>query len=69
MKWWYGLVVLVGVLLGLMIFSKNIKNKSNLTRVNESEISDEVVNLPTIMTTSNKGEEKNTHQLKWVAKS
>lgn len=58
MKWWYGLVVLVGVLLGLMIFSKNIKNKSNLTRVDEGEISGEVSNLPIIMTTSNKGEEK-----------
>ena len=52
-----------------MIFSKNIKNKSNLTRVNEGEISGEVVNLPTIMTTSKEGEDKNTHQLKWVAKS
>lgn len=41
-----------------MIFSKNIKNKSNLTRVDEGEISGEVSNLPIIMTTSNKGEEK-----------
>jgi len=69
MKWWYGLVVLVGVVLGLMVFSKNIKNKSNLTRVNESEISGEVSNLPTIMTTSKEGKEKNTHQLRGVVES
>ena len=69
MKWWYGLVVLVGVLFGLMIFSKNIKNKSNLTRVNGGEISGEVVNLPTIMTISKEGEEKNTHQLRGIVES
>lgn len=63
------LVVLGGVLLGLMIFSKNIKNKSNLTRVNEGEISGEVVNLPTIMTISKEGEEKNTHQLRGIVES
>ena len=55
--------------MGLMIFSKNIKNKSNLTRVNEGEISSEVVNLPTIMTISKKGEEKNTYQLRGIVES
>jgi len=70
MKWWYGLVVLVGVILGLMVFSKNINNnKSILTWVNESEISGEVVNLPTIMTISKEGEEKNTHQLRGIVES
>lgn len=54
----------------LMVFSKNIKNnKSILTRVNESEISGEVVNSPTIMTTSKEGEEKNTHQMRGIVES
>jgi hypothetical protein len=64
MKWWYGLVILVGVILGLMVFSKNIKNnKGTLTLVNETELQSEVAKMPTIVTTSKEGAAVNTRQL------
>jgi hypothetical protein len=70
MKWWYVLVIFLGIVLGLVLLSNNRKiNKDNLTIVNRAGLKGEVANLPTIMTTSNKGEKKNTHQLTGVVES
>ena len=70
MKWWYVLVIFVGVALGLILLSNNRKiNKDNLTIVDRAGMRGEVANLPTIITTSKKGEEKNTYQLTGIVKS
>jgi len=70
MKWWYVLVIFLGIVLGLVLLSNNIKiNKDNLIIVDRAGLKGEVANLPTIMTTSNKGEKKNTHQLTGIVES
>ena len=64
------MVIFTGVALGLILLSNNRKiNKDNLTIVDKAELKGEVARLPTIMTTSNKGEKKNTHQLTGVVES
>ena len=51
MKWWYVLVIFLGIVLGLVLLSNNIiMNKDNLTIVDRAELKGEVANLPTIMT-------------------
>lgn len=70
MKWWYALIIFVGVALGLILLSNIRKKKTgNFTYVDNTTMKGEVANLPMIKTTSKEGEEKNTRQLNGIVQS